>query len=86
MSDTVNGPDPERGARRAALVEWCRPLLERGAGMDAVQRFLRDRNITVVDAVVVTRELLGAGPGALGRAKEIVLTSPGREDALRAAA
>jgi hypothetical protein len=37
----------------------------------------------VLDAVVVTRELLEAGPRALGEAKTIVLTSPGRGRELR---
>jgi uridine kinase len=76
--------DPERVARLTALVEQCRPLLDHGAGMGAVQRLLNDREIAVMDAILVTRELLGAGPGTLGRAKEMVLTSPGRTDALRA--
>ncbi|WP_307020644.1 hypothetical protein [Streptomyces canus] len=44
--------------------------------MDAVQQLLSDRGVTVLDAVIVTRELLGAGPTALGEAKGIVLSSP----------
>ncbi|MFD9408708.1 hypothetical protein ACFWBN_17060 [Streptomyces sp. NPDC059989] len=51
--------------------------------MDAVQRLLSERRVEVLDAVVVTRELLGAGPTALGEAKTIVLTSPGRGRELR---
>ncbi|MGR7002188.1 hypothetical protein ACU686_36170 [Yinghuangia aomiensis] len=46
--------------------------------MEAVQRLLAGRRVDVMDAVLVTYELLGAGPGALGDAKAIVLTSPGR--------
>lgn len=45
--------------------------------MDAVQRFLHELGTGVMDCILVTRELLGAGPGDLGRAKMIVLTSPG---------
>ncbi|SDY48493.1 Uridine kinase [Micromonospora pattaloongensis] len=84
MFDTILGLDPERAARLTALVQQCRPLLDRGEGMDAVQRLLRDRNIAIMDAILVTRELLAPGPGTLGQAKAIVLTSPGRDDALRA--
>ncbi|WP_245689123.1 hypothetical protein [Streptomyces chattanoogensis] len=51
--------------------------------MVAVQRLLSERRVGVLDAVVVTRELLGAGPEALGEAKTIVLTSPGRGRELR---
>jgi uridine kinase len=52
--------------------------------MDSVQRLLRDRDTAVIDAILVTRDLWGAGTDALGQAREIVLTSPGRDDALRA--
>lgn len=31
-----------------------------------------------MDAILVTRELLGAGPESLGEAKTLVLTSPSR--------
>ena len=84
MFDTVRGLDPERAAWLTTLVQQCRPLLDQAEGMDAVQRLLRDRNVAIMDAILVTRELLGAGPGTLGQAKAIVLTSPGRDDALRA--
>ncbi|MCX5328371.1 MULTISPECIES: hypothetical protein [unclassified Streptomyces] len=46
--------------------------------MDAVQRLLSDRGVNVMDSILVTRELLGAGPTALGEAKGIVLSSPSR--------
>lgn len=84
MFDTIPGLDPERAARLTALALHGRTLLDRAEGMEAVQRFLRDQDTAVIDAILVTRELLGAGPGALGQAKTIVLTSPGRDDALRA--
>ena len=70
--------DPARVERNTALVAECRPLLDGGAGMDAVQRLLKDRGVGVMDSIIVTRELLGAGPSALGKAKEIVLSSPSR--------
>ncbi|MEV8602929.1 hypothetical protein AB0465_23985 [Streptomyces griseoviridis] len=65
------------------LVDECRPLLGTDGGMAAVQALLSERRVEVLDAVVITRELLGAGPGALGAAKTIVLTSPGRGRELR---
>ncbi|MDQ0595727.1 hypothetical protein QF037_000072 [Streptomyces canus] len=68
--------DPPRAERICALVTECLPLLGSHAGMDAVQQLLSDRGVTVLDAVIVTRELLGAGPTALGEAKGIVLSSP----------
>ncbi|MGA4541372.1 hypothetical protein ACPA54_15425 [Uniformispora flossi] len=46
--------------------------------MEVVQRLLARRRVDVTDAVLATYELLGAAPGALGDAKAIVLTSPGR--------
>lgn len=74
----IGGLHPERAARLEALVEECRPLLADDDGLAAVQRLLSERRIELLDAVVVTRELLGAGPTALGEAKTIVLASPGR--------
>jgi uridine kinase len=78
MFDRVLGLDPERAARLTALVRRCRELVEQGDDMAAVQRFLRDRNIATIDAILVTRELLDAGPDALGEARAIVLAGAGR--------
>ncbi|MBB1242891.1 hypothetical protein GL263_04815 [Streptomyces durbertensis] len=41
-------------------------------------QLLSKHRVEVLDAVMIKRELLGAGPGALGEAETIVLTSPGR--------
>ncbi|GAA2653655.1 hypothetical protein GCM10010425_79480 [Streptomyces spororaveus] len=79
----ISGLHPERTARLEVLVNECRPLLEGDGGMAAVQRLLSERRVEVLDAVVITRKLLGAGPTALGEAKTIVLTSPGRGPELR---
>ncbi|MEV7077835.1 hypothetical protein AB0N88_04655 [Streptomyces sp. NPDC093516] len=79
----IRGWSPERTARLEALVDECRPLLAGDGGMAAVQRLLSERRVEVLDAVVITRELLGAGPTSLAEAKTIVLTSPGRGRALR---
>ncbi|MEU9918914.1 hypothetical protein [Streptomyces sp. NPDC051001] len=70
--------DPARVERISALVTECGWLHGSPAGMDAVQQLLSDRRVSVMDAVLVTRELLGAGPAALGEAKGIVLSSPSR--------
>ncbi|MCW8103549.1 hypothetical protein [Streptomyces tauricus] len=53
-------------------------MLETDAGMGTVQRLLSDRGVSVLDSIIITRELLGAGPHALGDAKGIVLSSPSR--------
>ncbi|WP_327714076.1 hypothetical protein OG381_00560 [Streptomyces sp. NBC_00490] len=70
--------DPARLERISALVTECGPLLGTPAGMDAVQQLLSDRQVSVMDAILVTRELLGAGPTTLGEAKGIVLSSLSR--------
>lgn len=80
----IRGLSLERAARLEALVDECRPLLAGEGGMAAVQRLLCERRVEVLDAVVITRELLGAGPTSLAEAKTIVLTSPGRGRELRA--
>jgi hypothetical protein len=81
MFEKIPGLASERAVRLTALVEQCRPLLDQGTGMDAVQRLLHDRGIAVMDAIRVTRELMGAGPDTLQQATTVVLTSPVRTDA-----
>ncbi|MFF1840072.1 hypothetical protein ACFVXE_38980 [Streptomyces sp. NPDC058231] len=71
------GIDPDRVARVTALIAECGPLLST-VDMDAVQELLSARAVGVMDSIIVTRELLGAGPTALGEAKDIVLSSPSR--------
>jgi uridine kinase len=78
MFDRIRGIGPEQAGRLTALVQQGRALLDRGEGMDAVQRLLRDRDTAVMDAILVTRELLGARTDALRQARSIVLTSPDR--------
>ncbi|MFI6980591.1 hypothetical protein ACIBSV_18640 [Embleya sp. NPDC050154] len=46
--------------------------------MDEVQRVLAARGLEPIDAILLTRLLLGAGPDDLGRAKWIVLDSDSR--------
>jgi uridine kinase len=84
MFDEILGLAPERAAELTRLVQLCQPVLDQTGSMDAVQRLLDDLDTPVMDAVLVTRQLLGAGPGTVGEAKSIVLNSPGRTDALQA--
>ncbi|WP_329131265.1 hypothetical protein OG552_34365 [Streptomyces sp. NBC_01476] len=83
MFDDVHGLTPDRAARLTSLVEQSLPLFGQERGMEAVQRFLHSQGASVIDSIVVTRELLGAGQGSLGTAKEIVLTSAARTTELR---
>ncbi len=84
MFDDVSGLTPQRAALLASLVRQCSALLEHGAGMDAAQRLLHQYGVGVIDAILVTRQLLGGGPGTLAEAKKTVLTSPVRATELRA--
>ena len=69
---SLQGLDPDRVAGITPLIAECRPLLS-AADMDAVQELLSARGVGVMDSIIITRELLGAGPTALGDAKGIVL-------------
>ncbi|MCJ1681137.1 hypothetical protein MTF65_28050 [Streptomyces sp. APSN-46.1] len=75
---------PERWNHVRELTEECRPLLATAEGMDAVQHFLGQRRVWVLDAILVTRELLGAGPHSLAEAKTIVLSSAARRPEVQA--
>ena len=84
MFEDIRGLSPEQAARLAYLVEQCEPLLDQDEDMEHVQRLLRDLGAGILDSIDVTRELLGAGPGDLGEAKGIVLSSAARTAALSA--
>ncbi|MGI8335244.1 hypothetical protein ACRYCC_35290 [Actinomadura scrupuli] len=75
----ISGLPPERLDRLTALATELRPMLSEAGGMPKIQRLLAERDLQVMDAIIVTRALLGAGPGALGHAKTIVMTSPHRK-------
>lgn len=77
MPTSIPGLDPDRASRLDALVAECGPLSSI-AGMEAVQELLSSRAVGVMDSIIITRELLGAGPTALRDAKAIVLSSPSR--------
>jgi uridine kinase len=83
MFDDIQGPPPERAEQLAAVVRRCRALLDQDDGTTTVQQLLHDLGTGVMDSIIITRELLGAGPGDLGQAKRIVLTSSARTEALR---
>lgn len=74
----LTGMEAERRTRLEALVEECRGVLDGEAGMDGAQEVLSARGVGVIDSIIVTRELLGAGEGSLGEAKRIVLSAPSR--------
>ncbi|MFG2574559.1 hypothetical protein [Streptomyces sp. NPDC048481] len=78
MFDHMSGLRPEEAARWTALVEECRPVLER-EGMEAVQTFLAERRVGVIAAIAVTRALLGHAGTPLRTAVEIVTTSAARQ-------
>ncbi|NMO56074.1 hypothetical protein HH310_33460 [Actinoplanes sp. TBRC 11911] len=78
MFDDVIGLSPEDAAHWTALVEQCRPILENN-GMDAVQTFLAERNVGIIQAIAITRALLGKAETPLRDVIEIVATSTARK-------
>ncbi|MFJ4535420.1 hypothetical protein ACIP39_05560 [Streptomyces tibetensis] len=78
MFEYVDGLSPEEAARWRALVEQSRPLLEND-GMEAVQTFLAERGVGTIQAIAITRELLGLAQTPLQVAIEIVATSTARQ-------
>jgi hypothetical protein len=75
----ISGLLPERLERLRTLAAELRPLLSEAGGMQDIQRLLAERDVEVMDAIIATRELLGAGPDSLKQAKAVVLTSPSRK-------
>ncbi|MFD4612819.1 hypothetical protein [Streptomyces sp. NPDC058440] len=78
MFDHVIGLRPEEAARWAALVEQSRPVLE-SDGMEAVQTFLAERGVSIIQAIAITRALLGNVETPLRVAIDIVATSTARQ-------
>ncbi|MBN0044671.1 hypothetical protein JS756_11235 [Streptomyces actuosus] len=78
MFDDVIGLRPEEAARWAALVEESRPVLE-SDGMEAVQTLLAERGLRIIQAIVITRALLGNAETPLRAAIDIVATSKARQ-------
>jgi hypothetical protein len=78
MFDDVIGLGPETAARWSALVEQCRPVLENN-GMEAVQAFLAERDVSIIQAIAITRALLGSATTPLRVATDIVTASTARK-------
>ncbi|TFE53293.1 hypothetical protein E3E14_09760 [Streptomyces sp. ICN441] len=78
MFDHVIGLRPEEAARWAALVEKSRPVLQ-SDGMEAVQALLVERGMSIIQAIAITRALLGNAETPLRVAIDIVATSKARE-------
>jgi hypothetical protein len=78
MFGDVFGLRPEDAARWAALVEQCRPALE-SDGMESVQTFLAERGVSIIQAIAITRALVGNAETPLRAAIEIVTTSTARQ-------
>jgi len=74
----ISRHDPQRARRLTALATECRPLLGQKDGMEAVQRLLADRDVGIIDSILVTRQLMGEGPDSLREAKAAVLGSAAR--------
>lgn len=74
MFDDVMGLSPAAAARLTALVERCRPVLE-DLGMEAVQVMLVEDGVSTIQAIAVTRALLGQAATPLRVAVEVVVTS-----------
>jgi hypothetical protein len=74
MFDHVTGLAPEEAARWTAMVEQCRPVLA-ADGMDAVQVMLAEHWMSVIQAIAITRALLGWDETPLRAAIDTVVTS-----------
>lgn len=78
MFDDVIDLSPEGAAHWTALVEQCRPILQ-DDGMDAVQAFLAENDVGIIEAIAITRALLGKAETPLRVAIDIVATSTARK-------
>jgi hypothetical protein len=78
MFDHVIGLSPQDAERLTALVEQCRPVLEND-GMPAVQAVLAERGVSVIQAIMITRALLGHETTPLRVAIDIVTMSAARQ-------
>ena len=80
MFDDVIGLRPEEAARWTALVEQCRPVLA-SEGMEAVQALLAERGTSIIQAIAITRALLGWEETSLRAAIDLVDASRARSAA-----
>jgi hypothetical protein len=77
MFDDVIGLRPEEAGRWTALVEQCRPVLAND-GMEAVQALLAERGTSIIQAIAITRALLGREETPLRAAIDAVTESKAR--------
>jgi hypothetical protein len=77
MFDDVIGLRPEEAARWTALVEQCRPVLA-NEGMEAVQALLAEQGTSIIQAIAITRALLGREETPLRTAIDAVTESNAR--------
>ncbi|MDX3540790.1 hypothetical protein PV721_42215 [Streptomyces sp. MB09-01] len=75
---SISGLSPELTQQAADRVDECRALLAAGIDMDSVQQHLKDQDIPIVIAVLITTRLIGDHPSKLKAAREIVECSPAR--------
>jgi hypothetical protein len=80
MFDDIIGVQPGQAARWTALVEQCRPALA-SEGMEAVQALLADQGTSIIQAIAITRALLGREQTPLRTAIDIVTASKARQPA-----
>lgn len=78
MFDHAIGLRPEEAARQAALVQQSRPVLESDR-TEAVQTFLAERGMSIIQAIAITRALLGNAATPLRVAIHTVATSTARQ-------
>ncbi|MEU8899367.1 hypothetical protein [Nocardia sp. NPDC048505] len=77
MFDDVSGLSPEDAALWTALAEQCRPIL-RNEGMEAVQTFLAESDVSTIHAIAITWALLGKPDTPLRSAIDAVTTIAAR--------
>lgn len=77
MFDDVIELRPEEAARWTALVGQCRPVLA-SQGMEAVQTLLAERGTSTIQAIAITRALLGWEETPLRVAIDAVTASKAR--------
>ena len=80
MFDDVIGLSPDDAQRWTRLVELCRPVLA-SAGMQAVQVLLVESGTSTIQAIAITRALLGRAETPLRTAIDAVVSSAARNTA-----
>jgi hypothetical protein len=77
MFDDVIGLRPEEAARWTALAELCRPILA-NEGMEAAQALLAERGTSIIQAIAISKALLGWKETPLRTAIDVVTESKAR--------